>query len=251
MSPDNMCLGDRGRARLGVIVPVSNTNLEPDMIRIKPGDVSVHFTRAGGYDLEAVPDSIQMAQFADTSLGPVLEALVAARPDAIMYGCTSATLAHGPDYDAAFCNRIENQTGVPGITAAGALCEALTDLKIFRAGFGSPYTRTLNREGAAFLQAKGFDICHVAYIGSDLGNYGQGALTPKEVLALGQDANHHNAEAVVLSCTDMRSVEIVTQLEQQIGKPVICSNQAMMYVACKRLRLPNTVPGILGTLTTR
>ena len=55
----------RGRARLGVVVPFSNTNLEPDMMMLCPPGVSVHFARAGGYDLDAVPDENQMRHYSD------------------------------------------------------------------------------------------------------------------------------------------------------------------------------------------
>jgi len=54
----------RGRARIGVVVPFSNTNLEPDMMMLRPLGVSLHFARANGYDLDEVPDSNQMRKFA-------------------------------------------------------------------------------------------------------------------------------------------------------------------------------------------
>ena len=114
---------NRGVARLGFVVPMSNTNLEPDMYSTRPPGASVHFARAGGYDLDKVPDSEQMARFADASLEPVLRDLGAARPDVVAYGCTSATLTHGPEYDHAFCRKMQELTGVPCVTAAGALYE--------------------------------------------------------------------------------------------------------------------------------
>ena len=92
----------RGRARLGIVVPFSNTNLEPDMQMLRPSGVSLHFARAGGYDLDEVPDSEQMRQFALASLEEVMISLKATRPDMIIYGCTSATLAHGPGFDREF-----------------------------------------------------------------------------------------------------------------------------------------------------
>ena len=121
---------NRGVARLGFVVPVSNTNLEPDMYSTHPLGASVHFARAGGYDLEKVPDSEQMAQFADSSLAPVLGDLCATRPDVVAYGCTSATLTRGPDYDREFCRKMQSIAGVPCVTAAGALIEALLQLGI-------------------------------------------------------------------------------------------------------------------------
>src|SRR5260370_42367810 len=85
----------RAQARIGVIVPISNTNLEPDMMLLSPREVTIHFARAGGYDLASTPDSDQMRQFGSTSLDDTIVRLSACRPNVILYGCTSATLAHG------------------------------------------------------------------------------------------------------------------------------------------------------------
>jgi len=237
----------RGRARIGVIVPVSNANLEPDMAIMRPDGVSLHFQRAGGYDLDKVPDSAQMQQFAVASLDQVLDDLCAVRPDIILYGCTSATLSMGPDYDREFCERIQTRAGVPAVTAAGALVEALDALDAHTIGFCSPYTEELNREAAAFLGACGRQVIQSAYIGEDLGNYGQSDLKPDAVFDLGRRACHERADAVVMSCTDMRAVEVIEDLEAATGKPYVSSNQAMMFAAIRRLGLEGQVPGRLGS----
>ncbi len=240
---------DRGQWRIGVIVPVSNSNLEPDMVRMKADGMSMHFMRAGGYDLDEIPDSAQMRQFAEASLTPVMEGLCAVRPHGIIYGCTSATLAHGVDYDHHFVARMEQISGIPCVTAAGSLVMALNALGLSRVAFSSPYTRTLNEEGAAFLHSAGIDVVHCHYIGTDLGNYGQSELSPEDVFALGLAADHPNADAVVLSCTDMRAVEVVETLEQQLGKPVVTSNQASLFAVAAKLGAATRVPGVLARQT--
>ena len=75
-----------------------------------------------------------------------------------------------------------------------------------------------------------------AYIGRNLGNYGQSELTPDEVYSLGMRADSKGADALVLSCTDMRAVEVRAELESALGKPVITSNQALMQAALRRLQ---------------
>ena len=132
------------------------------------------------------------------------------------------------------------------VTAAGALVEAASDLKLDRVGFASPYTRKLNREGAEFLTQSGIEVVNIAYVGEDLGNYGQGELTPERVLGLGLEADHSEANGILLSCTDMRAVEVIASLESSTGKPVVTSNQAMMYCACKILGISQSVPGLLN-----
>ncbi len=233
--PDN---GSRGRAQIGLVVPVSNTNFESDLILLRPQGVSLHVMRAGSYDLDKVPDSEQMRQFALASLEEVISALSAARPDVILYGCTSATLAHAPEFDRDFAARITTMSGVPAVTAAGALVEALEALQVESIAFSSPYVEALNQEAIGFLEQCGIHTVSGAYIGSDLGNYEQGELTPDEVYDLGYRADHPDAEAIVLSCTDMRAVEVVEALEHDLRKPVVTSNQALLFAAVRRLSLP-------------
>ncbi len=232
--PDN---GSRGRARIGLVVPFSNTNLESDLFMLRPQGVSLHVMRAGGYDLDKVPDSEQMRKFALASLDEMISSLSAARPDVILYGCTSATLAHGPGFDREFAKRITDMSGVPAVTAASALVEALEALKVKHIAFSSPYIEQLNQEAISFLEHCGIQTVSSAYVGSDLGNYGQGELTPDEVYELGCRADHPKAETIVLSCTDMRSVEAVEALERDLRKPVVASNQALLFAAVRRLSL--------------
>ena len=104
-----------------------------------------------------------------------------------------------------------------------------------RIGFASPYVGAINDLAVTFLANAGIETVARADIGKALGNYGQGALTPDDVFNLGQRADHPEAQAVVLSCTDMRSVEIINRLEVALGKPVVSSNQAMLFAALQRL----------------
>ena len=222
---------------MGIVVPFSNTNLEPDMVMLRPKGVSLHFARAGGYDLDEVPDSEQMRNFALASLDEVITSLAATRPDVVIYGCTSATLAHGPEFDQEFAAKISKKVGKPAITAAGALVLALETLGVKNIAFSSPYVEALNQEAIAFLAQSGFETVSSAYVGADLGNHGQGELTPERVVEMGMEANSISAEALVLSCTDMRAVEAIDELERRLDKPVITSNQALMFAAARLLNL--------------
>ncbi|MFK7802780.1 MAG: Asp/Glu racemase [Anaerolineae bacterium] len=237
-SHSNTYFQSRGRARLGIVVPFSNTNLEPDMQMLRPNGISLHFARAGGYDLDEVPDSDQIRGFALASLDEVITSLAAARPNVYIYGCTSATLAHGPEFDQEFAQKISDMVdGKPAITAAGALVLALKTLGAKNIGFSSPYVEALNEEAIEFLGKSGFETVSSAYVGEDLGNQGQGEVTPERVVELGLAADSPQAEAIVLSCTDMRAVEAIEELEQRLGKPVVTSNQALMFAAAKLLNL--------------
>jgi maleate cis-trans isomerase len=225
----------RGRARIGVLVPFTNTNLEPDMVRLCPPGCTLHFARLGGYDVDEIPDAAQMAGLGAADLDEPLRLIAGVRPDVILYGCTSATLTHGPAFDRDLAARAEAMTGAKTVTAAGALVAALTALGVRRVAFASPYVDEINDQAIAFLAASGFETVSRAGVGVALGNYGQGEMTPDEVFALACTADGAGAEALVLSCTDMRAVETIERLEQALGKPVVSSNQALAFAALRHL----------------
>ena len=227
----------RGKARIGVFVPFTNVNLEADMALLRPPGVSFHFQRLGGYDRDEVPDSEQMAGLGAADIDQDLRMLEGVNPDAILYGCTSATLAHGTVFDQDLSAKIKAGSGAISVTAAGALVHALSSLGVKKIGFTSPYVKALNDDAVSFLADSGFETVSRADYPKDLGNYGQGALLPDQIIDHALGADSEAAEALVLSCTDMRSVECVNQLEEKVGKPVVCSNQAMLFQSMQALQL--------------
>ena len=233
----------RGRARFGVLVPFTNTNLEPDMMLLRPDGVSLHFARLGGYDADEIPDETQMQGLGGADLDEPLRLLSGVRPDVIIYGCTSATLSHGPVFDRELTHRIKSHSGAHTVTAAGALVHALSELQVKRIGFASPYVAAINDLAIDFLAKIGVHTVHRSEVAETLDNMGQGALTPDAVFELGIRADHPDADALVLSCTDMRSVEAIARLEAAVGKPVITSNQAMVFQAMQLAGINEPVSG--------
>ncbi|MDW3221584.1 MAG: Asp/Glu racemase [Paracoccaceae bacterium] len=238
---------DRSGARIGVLVPFTNCNLEPDMMALCPPGCTVHFARMGGYDVDEIPGSDQMAGLGASDISETLRLLSGVRPAIVLYGCTSATLTHGSRFDRDLAARMKTGSGAISITAAGALVAALRALDVTRVGFASPYLGEINDQAERFLRGAGIKVVQRADIGRILDNYGQGELTPDDVFDLALRADHTEAQAIVLSCTDMRSVEAIERIETALGKPVVTSNQAMVFEVMRALKCPrhDGLPGVL------
>ena len=228
----------RSGAKIGVLVPFTNVNLEPDMQMLCPEGCTMHFERLGGYDVDKIPGAEQMSGLGSSNLDDTLRLISGVRPKAILYGCTSATLTHGVEFDRSLADSIAKTCGSISITAAGALVNALTTLGATQIGFSSPYIGEVNRLAIEFLASENIKTVSQFEIEAELDNYGQGELKPEEVFELAIKADQPDVEAIVLSCTDMRSVEAIADIEQATGKPVVTSNQAMIFELCQKLKLP-------------
>lgn len=225
--------------KLGLLVPFTNTNLEPDMHMLCPRNIGIYTARMGGYDAEAIPDEEQMAGLGESNLNDCLGLLCGVKPDIVIYGCTSATLTHGVQFDRDLAKQIKQLSGAECVTAASALVNGLRHLNAKLFAFASPYVPAINQQAVDFLADAGFQCIHQGEVADTLDNEGQGAMTPEQVFELGLLADHPDAQALVLSCTDMRSVETIRALEQAIDKPVITSNQAMMFQCLQLLGKTN------------
>ncbi|MCP3690136.1 MAG: Asp/Glu racemase, partial [Gammaproteobacteria bacterium] len=211
----------RFKFRIGVLVPFTNTNLEPDLELMRPADVCFHYSRIGGYNLQEVPDEGAMAAMGAADIADVSGLVAATQPDLVLYGCTSATLTHGLEFDQKLAAEIASITGSKTITAAGSLVTALRATAVKNVGFASPYVGEINRKATQFLKTAGFRVVNCASIKGNLNSYEQGELSPEEIFKLALRADHKDAEAIVLACTDLRAIEVVPQIEAELGKIVI------------------------------
>lgn len=224
--------------RIGLIVPSSNTNVEPDCMMLCPPGVTIHSSRSGGYDVETIPDSAEMRRFVRQSIDKNCEDLMDARVDVIAYGCTSATLSDGPEFDSAFCRRLMDLTGRPAVTTAGALVEAIQHIGASKVAFTSPYVKALSTESVKYLKDSNIDVVTEVVFDRELNSLEQNALTPQDAYEMALKADHPDAQAIVVSCTDYRALEAIPAIEAFLKKPVITSNQALMFVCLKRLNIP-------------
>ncbi|WP_298837264.1 Asp/Glu racemase [uncultured Roseobacter sp.] len=237
-------MGDARRGkRIGILVPFTNTNLEPDFALMTPPGVTVHTARMGGYDEHEIPGVEQMQGLGASVPDEPLRLLNGVRPDVVVYGCTSATLTHGAQFDRELAGKIKALSGAQTVTAAGAIVAALRALEVSDVAFASPYVPGINALAIQYLVECGFRVTGHAEVQGELSNEGQGALTPEDVYALGKSAVSSQTQAIVLSCTDMRSTEIIAALEAETGKPVITSNQSMMYQALKATGFRGVING--------
>ncbi len=70
---------------------------------------------------------------------------------------------------------------------------------------------------------------------------------PDYIAEFAAELDGPDVDAIFISCGALRSLGIIDKLEQELGKPVICSNQAMTW-DCLRLAGISDQPDGYGTL---
>jgi len=219
------------RRRIGLIIPSSNTTMEPEFYKMAPEGVSVHTARM---DLKVVTEEalIEMEGYAKEAAKRLADAAV----NIIMYGCTSGSLVKGKGYDQQIAKELEEASGIKAITTSTAVLEALRTLGISKVVVATPYIDSVNEKEKQFLEDNGFDVIAIKGLGI-VQNTEIGKQTPETAYRLALEVYSPEADGLFISCTNFRTIEIIDKLENDLGIPVVTSNQASMWFTLKNLEI--------------
>ena len=223
--------------RIGLLVPSSNTTVEPEFYRVLPPGVTLHTARLFLTQISA-----------DSILGMVqdLEAqsrnLASADVDVILLGATAPSFLKGLGYDRELIKTIEAVSGKRATTTSTALIEALRYMGLSRVVLGSAYDEKVNTIARAFLEANGIRVLEAQGLGL-IDNLTVGRLDASSAYDLARQVDCADAEAVVLACTNWKTMEVIEKLERELKKPVLSTTQVSIWAALRALGGIEGVPG--------
>jgi maleate cis-trans isomerase len=168
------------------------------------------------------------------------ELLAMVKPDVIILGHTATSYTLGRDAEAELLQRLQVRYALPFATAFGSVAAGLQALGAKRVALGTPYSPEVTLRGKAHLEAHGFEVVSHRSLDNVTDIYNE---TPERAYQLGRLVDTPNAQAVFLSGTGMPTIAILEALEQDLGKPAVSANSAMMWHA---LRLAGVRPRVCG-----
>ena len=95
---------------------------------------------------------------------------------------------------------------------------------------------------AKFIEANGIKV--VAMDGLNVvDNLQIGRLDVQTAYDLGRKIDCPEAEAIVLACTNWKSMAIIERLERDLGKPVLSTSQVSIWGALKKIGFSGSIAG--------
>jgi maleate isomerase len=230
-------LGTRGM--LGLIVPSNNSVVLPEFYSVLPPGVTAYETRmrvAGMLTLEAVRKMVDDARAA-------AELLRQTGVDFICYCCMASTIVEGWQWEQLLLESFVANAPKGIASANSALKDALTEFGAKRLALVTPYPQSLNTLLPEFFAAGGFEVKTVASIPVDEVTAVR-ALAPERIGATARALDLQDVDALCLLATDMHTFGIIDALEQDLGLPVLSSNQALLWAGLRALGVGDPVDGV-------
>ena len=241
------------RARVGLIIPHVNMTLEPEINKIAPDGVSVHAARMVIPQLDA-DGLVEMGKNALNAASQLAEI----DADIIAFGCTSGSFVGDREYEQTLVAQIAERAGCPAISTTGASVEALRTLGVSRIAVATPYDDSLNAKLTNFLTVEGMEVVNIVGLGlrarsanfpisrNPVSSIAQ--QSHETVYRLARSAVLPNAQALFISCTNLPTIDLIKNLENDLGIPVVTASQATIWSAFRQAGLGD-MPKSLGALS--
>ena len=229
---------------IGVVIPYDFA-LDRELWRWVPAQVSLHLTRTPYQD---IPVSVAQAIAVGDreTVARCTRDLLTVEPAAVAYGCTSGSFIGGLAGEAALvAGMVEAGAPMP-VTTSGGVIAAAHALGLKNLAVVTPYDESVGAKLRAYLNEAGVEVAAQ----NDIGLTGRIWTVPYEVTAdLTRRTAQGGGDAVFLSCTNLRTYDLIASLEQELGVPVITANQVTMWAVLAAAGVAAVGPGqsLLGT----
>lgn len=201
------------------------------MWRWMPPGVSIHTSRMPIASEVTEQSLIEMASASVDSARLLADCGV----DLILYGCTSGSFIKGMGFDEKVEEDIRAATGIRTVSTSSCVLDALRRTDATRMAVYTPYIDEVNERARGFLEDNGFEVTTLFGLGL-IDNTAVGRISPADVFKMVFENDRGGADLVFISCTNLRTLEIIAPLSKVLGIPVVTSNQASMEGALRALR---------------
>lgn len=216
---------------LGVLTPQANTTVEPEFAVLMPRGMAIVNARltSPAATIEArlvdyfatMPQAI--SQFANAPVG------------AIAIACTGASYLAGIAAETAMIADAEARSGVPVMTSAMAVVDALNVLGARRIGLVSPYPEGLTRASETYWTARGFTVQASSGAYNASSSFHPIYSLPSGAAMAGLDALPHDLDAIVMLGTGMPTLEPILKRPFHGSAPVLSCMLATAWRAVSAL----------------
>lgn len=224
---------------LGMIFPPANYPVPPEAKLLYPSGVRF---LAEGVGLTKMTAEEYDRVF--VHILPAAEKLAKEGANAISVMGTSLTFYKGAEYEQQLKVNVTKATGLPSTTMSTGIVEGLRAVNARKLAVATAYDEDVNHRLRVFLEESGFQVLSVKGLGI-ISFADRGPVTPDELLhfSAGVYAGAPRADALVISCGGLKTLDLIVPLEQRCKVPVISSTPHALWASVRLVGLSGQVEG--------
>ena len=210
--------------RVGLIALATDFMIEKDFINvIKDKEIDFFVNRIECFNPLTKENLIKMSEKVTEVTNNILPN---EEIDCVVYGCTSGTIAAG--YESIEKKVKAAKPKAKLTTPSSAAIKALKKFNVKKLAIFTPYSKKLNDQIINHFSEEKFDIVSNSYL-DIAADYDIGKVDQNFLFEILSNMNIADADALFISCTALPVLDIIEKLEKKINKPVLSSNQTLIW----------------------
>jgi len=225
------------RAVIAVLLPATNTMVEPDMASLQATGVTNHAFRFPFPELPMTPEHLLQL------MAPAIQMVPACEPDHIVLGYSPEYLPNAAAVAAKLKAELQLASGLEVTTATDAVVSALRTLGCSSLGIVNPFPESAVAHVVDHFTSEGFHVAAVQALASaQKGKVFSARITAEEIRSAFRAADTAEVDVLLQVGTNLVATSLVEELEQELGKPVVAVNTATYWLALRALGIEESLP---------
>lgn len=232
------------RRKYAVLVPSTNTSVQPEFDAMRPPGITNHVGRIDipNIALRNDADFSRLIELIVAAQDQAVTSVMSCEPDHLVLGISAETFWDGLAASRKLKARLRRMTGLP-VTMGSEACNAALKLcKSRRLGVITPYYPVGDRNVIRFFEQSGYEVASLV---------GLKCKSPVDIAKVGEarlraaidQVNGDKVDTIVQVGTNLAMARLAASAWTWLGKPVIAINTAIYWQALRSAGITDKVPG--------
>lgn len=232
------------RKLIGIVMPSTNTSIQPESEALRPAGVTNHVARITIKERPLSSDQAFMehVEAMRSGIGSAIDQVMTCEPDHLIMGVALEAFWGGVDKAEAFRAELEERAGVGVSMGSNAACAALDAFGAKRIAVLTPHQPKGDDVVEAYLVDAGYDVKRLK---------GLRCKTPRliahttadEVRAAYRELDGDDVDAILQVGTNLAGMKIAAEAENWLGKPVLSMNAITYWRALRCMGIEDNIYG--------
>jgi len=232
------------RKKFGVIVPSTNTIVEPDFHAMSVPGVTPHMSRIWIRDQDLSDDEAFEALLEQirVEIEYAVQRVMTSQPDYMVMGMSAETFWGGVEGNREFIRNIKEWSGLEVATGAEACERALHLFGAKKIGVVTPYQPIGDENVIKFFNEIGFEVVRIKGLKCPTA-VAIAEVSESELRQALIEVDGEDVDALVQAGTNLSMVHLADEAERWLGKPVIAINAATWWMALRENGIEEKIYG--------
>ena len=232
------------RSKIGIVMPSTNTSVQPESEALRPNGVTNHVARITIKERPLTSDQAFMEHVAAMrdGIGAAIDQVKTCAPDHIIMGVALEAFWGGPAQAETLRGELEARSGVGVTMGSDASCAALDAFGARRIAVLTPHQPKGDEVVRAYLEQAGYEVVSLKGLRCATPTL-IAHTTPQEMRDSLRELDGEDVDAILQVGTNLAGMAVAAEAERWLGKPVLSMNAITYWRALRKLGIEDRIQG--------